>query len=430
VLRATMPENAKTAELGFTVIQSSILNVDAIRADFPILERSVGGKPLVYLDNAASSQKPLAVIEAMNHYYRTTHANVHRGVHTLSEAATAQYESARAKVSQFIGACCPKEIIWTRNATEAVNLVAYSWGRANLRQGDHILLTEMEHHANLVPWQILATEKGVDLDFVRVSDDGTLILDNFDRLLTPRTKLFAFTAASNVLGTINPVKELTRDAHRAGVTVLLDGAQSVPHFPVNVQELDVDFMVFSAHKMLGPTGIGALWGRRELLNAMPPFMGGGDMIREVHLRESRWNELPWKFEAGTPAIAEAIGFGAAVDYLESIGMEAIHRRERELTTYAMARLSEIKGLRILGPAAALRGGLVSFTLGDIHPHDIAGFLDSLGIAIRAGHHCAQPLHERFGISASARASFYLYNTEAEVDLLADGLSKVVEFFSS
>jgi cysteine desulfurase/selenocysteine lyase len=415
--------------LEIAVAPAVALDVEKVRADFPILQRTVHGKPLVYLDSAASSQKPIAVLEAMDRYYRTTHANVHRGVHTLSEAATAQYEGARAKVSSFIGACCPKEVIWTRNATEAINLVAYSWGRANLRQGDRILLTEMEHHANLVPWQILAAEKGVDLDFVRVADSGKLILDNLEKLLTPRTRLFAFTAASNVLGTINPVQELAKVAHRAGVLVLVDGAQSVPHLAVNVQELDIDFMAFSAHKMLGPTGIGVLWGRRELLNAMPPFMGGGDMIREVHLRESRWNELPWKFEAGTPAIAEAIGLGAAVDYLESIGMDAIHLHERELTAYAMARLSEIKGLRILGPAAESRGGLVSFTLGDIHPHDIAGFLDSLGIAVRAGHHCAQPLHERFGIPASARASFYIYNTEAEVDLLVDGVRKVVEFFS-
>jgi cysteine desulfurase/selenocysteine lyase len=291
-------------------------DVTRVRADFPILERRVHGKPLVYLDSAASSQKPATVIDAMDAYYRTTHANVHRGVHTLSEEATAQYEGARARVSQFIGACCPKEVIWTRNATEAINLVAYSWGRANLRKGDHLLLTEMEHHANLIPWQILAAEKELVLDFVRVADDGTLILEDLDKLLTPRTKLFAFTAASNVLGTINPVKEMTDAAHRAGAMVLVDGAQSVPHLPVDVQDLGVDFMAFSAHKMLGPTGIGALWGRREILNAMPPFLGGGDMIREVHLRSFRPSELPWKFEAGTPAIAEAIGFGAAVEYLE------------------------------------------------------------------------------------------------------------------
>ncbi|PKO24199.1 MAG: cysteine desulfurase [Chloroflexi bacterium HGW-Chloroflexi-1] len=405
------------------------LDVHALRADFPILHRRVHDKPLVYLDSAASSQKPQAVLDAMERYYETTHANVHRGVHTLSEEATVQYEAARARVADFIGACCPKEVIWTRNATEAINLVAYSWGRANLRRGDRILLTEMEHHANLVPWQILAAETSVDLDFVPIADNGTLILDDPDRLLTPRTRLFAFTAMSNVLGTINPVKELTAAAHRAGALVLVDGAQSVPHMPVNVQELDIDFLAFSAHKMLGPTGIGALWGRRELLNAMPPFMGGGDMIREVHLRESTWNELPWKFEAGTPAIAEAIGFGAAVDYLDAIGMDTVHRHEQEITAYAMQKLSEVEGLKILGPGPEQRGGLVSFILGDVHPHDIAGVLDSMGIAIRAGHHCAQPLHERYGIPASARASFYIYNTEAEIDLLVAGLHKVVEFFS-
>jgi cysteine desulfurase/selenocysteine lyase len=383
----------------------------------------------VFLDSAASSQKPTSVIEAMNRYYRTTHANVHRGVHTLSEEATAQYEGARAKVSQFIGACCPKEVIWTRNATEAINLVAYSWGRTNLRQGDHILLTEMEHHANLVPWQILAAEKDLVLDFVAVADDGTLRLQDLNRLLTPRTKLFAFTAASNVLGTLNPVKEMTQAAHRVGTRVLLDGAQSVPHLAVDVQDLDIDFMAFSAHKMLGPTGIGALWGRREILNAMPPFLGGGDMIREVHLRSFKPNELPWKFEAGTPPIAEAIGFGAAVEYLEAIGMDAIHAHEQEITAYAMARLSEIRGLSILGPSADSRGGLVAFTLGDIHPHDVAGALDTMGIAVRAGHHCAMPLHERLGISASARASFYVYTTRSEIDALVAGLEMVVQYFS-
>lgn len=409
--------------------QPNGLDVEAIRADFPILSRRVKGKPLVYLDSAASSQRPVQVLDAMDRYYRETHANVHRGVHTLSEEATAQYEAARAKVSNFIGACCPKEVIWTRNATEAINLVAYSWGRANLKAGDRILLTEMEHHANLVPWQMLAAEREIQLDFVPVADNGTLILDNLDRLLTPKTKLFAFTAASNVLGTLNPVRELTDAAHKAGALVLLDACQSVPHLPVNVQALDVDFMAFSGHKMLGPTGSGVLWGRREILNAMPPFMGGGDMIREVHLRDFKPNELPWKFEAGTPAIAEAIGLAAAVDYLNTVGMEAIHAAERQLTAYAMARMSEVEGLKFLGPPADQRGGLVAFVLGDIHPHDIAAALDSMGIAIRAGHHCAMPLHERYGIPASARASFYLYTTREEIDILVAGLKKVVEYFS-
>ncbi len=416
------------ATLELRVSTESTLDIERIRADFPILSRIVNGKPLVYLDSAASSQKPRAVLDAMQHYYEHSHANVHRGVHALSEEATALYENARSRVATFVGSCCPKEIIWTRNATEAINLVAYSWGRSQLRSGDHILLTEMEHHANLVPWQILAAERGIILDFVRVADDGTLILEDVDRLLTPKTKLFAFSAVSNVLGTENPVQELAAAAHRVGALALVDGAQSVPHMPVDVQALGIDFLAFSGHKMLGPTGIGALWGRRELLNAMPPFMGGGDMIREVHLRESRWNELPWKFEAGTPAIAEAVGFGAAVDYLTALGMEAVHQREKELTRYAYEHMAEVPGIRILGPAPESRGGLVSFTLGDIHPHDIAGVLDSLGIAIRAGHHCAQPLHERFQIAASARASFYVYSTEAEVDALVAGLRKVVEFF--
>ncbi len=421
MLQATMTQ--------FVTTQPNGLDVEAIRADFPILSRRVKNKPLVYLDSAASSQKPAQVLDAMDRYYRETHANVHRGVHTLSEEATAQYEGARATVSEFIGACCPKEIIWTRNATEAINLVAYSWGRANLKAGDRVLLTEMEHHANLVPWQILAAERGIQLDFVPVADNGALILDNLERLLTPKTKLFGFTAASNVLGTINPVRELTDAAHKVGALVLLDACQSVPHMPVNVQELDIDFMAFSGHKMLGPTGSGVLWGRREILNAMPPFMGGGDMIREVHLSGFKPSELPWKFEAGTPAIAEAIGLAAAVDYLNAVGMDAIHAAERKLTAYAMERMSEVEGLKILGPSAEQRGGLVSFVLGDIHPHDIAAALDSMGIAIRAGHHCAMPLHERYRIPASARASFYVYTTREEIDMLVAGLKKIVEYFS-
>jgi cysteine desulfurase/selenocysteine lyase len=404
------------------------LDVQRIRADFPILQREVKGKQLVYLDNAASSQKPVQVLDAMDRYYREIHANVHRGVHTLSEEATAAYEGARAKVSNFIGACCPKEVIWTRNATEAINLVAYSWGRSHLKPGDRVLLTEMEHHANLVPWQILAAEKDVELDFVRVADNGTLILDDLPKLLTPKTKLFGFSAASNVLGTLNPVKELTQAAHKVGALVLLDACQAVPHMPFDVQDLDIDFAAFSGHKMLGPTGSGVLWGRREILNAMPPFMGGGDMIREVKLRQSKWNELPWKFEAGTPAIAEAVGLGAAVDYLSALGMENVYAAEHDLVTYAMEQIQDIEGLKILGPRDR-RTGLVSFILGNVHPHDIAAALDSLGIAVRAGHHCAQPLHERFGVPATARASFYIYNTREEVDILVSGLRKVAEYFS-
>jgi cysteine desulfurase / selenocysteine lyase len=405
------------------------LDVEAVRADFPILLRRIHDKPLVFLDSAASSQKPESVIEAMDRYYRNHHANVHRGVYQLSEEATGMYEGARARVSKFIGACCPKEVIWTRNTTEAINLVAYSWGRANLGPGDHVLTTELEHHSNIVPWQILAAERGVQVDFVPIADDGTLMLDQLPRLLTPRTKLFSFAAMSNMLGTVNPVKELAAAAHRAGALVLVDGAQAVPHMAMDVQDLDIDFLAFSGHKMCGPTGIGVLWGRRELLNKMPPFLGGGDMIKEVHLSGSTWNELPWKFEAGTPAIAEAVGLGAAVDYLERVGMSAIHRHEQELTAYALDQMATVKGIRILGPAAGRRGGLVAFTLGDVHPHDLAAFLDGLGIAIRAGLHCAQPAHERYGISASARASFYLYNTLGEIDVLVAGLKQAVEIFS-
>jgi cysteine desulfurase / selenocysteine lyase len=412
------------------VAQAVDLDVEAVRADFPILSRLVHGKPLVFLDSAASSQKPLAVLNAVDTYYRTTHANVHRGVYEMSEEATAQYEAARNKVSRFINACCPKEVIWTRNATEAINLVAYSWGRANLQRGDHILSTEMEHHSNIVPWQILAAERGVELDFIPVLDDGTLDMRAFDRLLTRRTKLVTFAAMSNVVGTVNPVRQITDAAHAMGALVLVDGAQSVPHTATDVQAMDIDFLAFSGHKMLGPTGIGVLWGRRELLNAMPPFLGGGDMIREVHLRGFTSNELPWKFEAGTPAIAQSIGLGAAVDYLERIGMDAIHHHEQLLTAYAMDRLGQVEGLRIIGPSADKRGGLVSFVLGDVHPHDTAALLDTLGIAVRAGLHCAQPLHERFGIPATTRASFYLYNTFAEIDALADGCQKVIEMLGA
>jgi len=406
-----------------TMTQSTVLDVETLRADFPILQRRVHGMPLVYLDNAATSQKPRSVIDTLTRYYEQTNANVHRGVHTLSEEATAQYEGARAKVSTFINATCPKEVIWTRNASEALNVVAYSWGRANLKRGDRVLLTEMEHHSNIVPWQILAAERGIELDFVRVADDGTLILDNLNKLLTPRTKLFGFTYMSNVVGTINPVKELTQAAHKVGALVLLDACQAVPHMPVDAQALDVDFLAFSGHKMLGPTGIGVLWGRRELLNAMPPFMGGGDMIREVHLSGFKPSELPWKFEAGTPAFVEAIGLGAAVDYLHSIGMPAIAAHEREVVAYALERLTPLAGLTVVGPPADRRSGVVAFTFRCIHPHDLAQLLDQEGIAVRAGHHCAQPLHRRLGLNATTRASFYLYNTPQEADRLAEGLDK-------
>ena len=404
-------------------------DVDAVRTQFPILTRQVHGKPLIYLDSTASSQKPQAVIERLATYYAQGNANVHRGVHTLSEEATAAFEASRAKVARFINAASSKEIIWTRNATEAINLVAYSWGSANLKSGDEVLITEMEHHSNIVPWQLACQRTGATLRYVPVDDQGFLRLDLLPTLLTTRTRLFAFTAMSNVLGTIVPVAELTAAAHAVGALALVDGAQSVPHLPVDVQALGADFLVFSGHKMCGPTGIGVLYGRRQLLEAMPPFMSGGDMIKEVHLDVSRWNSLPWKFEAGTPAIAEAIGLGAAVDFLDSLGMPAIQAHEHALVTYAMQQLQQVEGLRILGPDADHRGGVVAFTLGDIHPHDLAAILDGEGIAIRAGHHCAQPLHDRYGLPASARASFYLYNTAAEVDQLVAALDKAREMFA-
>ncbi len=404
------------------------LDVWAVRRDFPVLDQQVNGHPLVYLDNAATSQKPLCVIEALDEYYRRYNANVHRGIHKLSEEATAAYEEARQKVARFLNAHSPKEIIFTRNTTEAINLVAYSWGRANIREGDEIVLTEMEHHSNLVPWQLLAQEKGARLRFIPVTDEGLLDLDALDELLTERTKLVSVVHMSNVLGTINPVTEITRRAHEIGALVLLDGAQSVPHLQVDVQKLDCDFLAFSGHKMCGPTGIGVLYGKRELLEAMPPFLGGGDMIKEVHLEWSTWNSLPWKFEAGTPSIAQGIGLGHAVDYLSNIGMEAIHAHEREIVAYALGRLSEIDGLTIYGPPAEQRGGVVAFNLQGVHPHDVAAILDSHGVAIRAGHHCAQPLMRRLGVVATARASFYLYNTCEEVDVLLHAIEKVKEVF--
>jgi cysteine desulfurase/selenocysteine lyase len=403
---------------------------ELIRQDFPILQRTVAsGAPLVYLDNAASSQKPVAVIQAMDDYYRRYNANVHRGVHTLSEEATAAFEGAREKVARFIHAPHSRQVIFTRGATESINLVAHTWGRANLRPGDEVLITEMEHHANIVPWQILRDQLGFTLRYVPVTDQGLLDLDALDDLLTERTKLFCFVHASNVVGTINPVQYLVQRARAVGATVLIDGAQSVPHMAVDVQALDADFFAFSSHKLCGPTGIGVLYGKRDLLEAMPPFMGGGDMIREVTMAGSKWNSLPYKFEAGTPAIAEGVGLGAAVDYLESVGMDWVRSHEQEITRYAYARMSEVEGLRILGPGPEQRGGLIAFTLEGVHPHDIAALLDRSGVAVRAGHHCAAPLHARYGIPASARASFYLYNTTAEVDVLVDALHKTQEVFA-
>ena len=405
------------------------LDVLSIRKDFPILTREVRpGVPLVYLDSTATTQKPRAVLEAMETFYRTNNANIHRGVHTLAEESTAMYEQARQDVANFIHAASADEIIFTRNATESINLVAYTWARAKLKAGDLVILTEMEHHSNLVPWIMLASERGVVLEFIPVNGEGLLDLDAYRGLLARNPKLVAFSGMSNVLGTINPVAEMVILAHAAGALTLVDGAQSVPHLPVDVQALGVDFLAFSAHKLLGPTGIGALYGRAELLRAMPPFLGGGDMIKTVHLRAFIPNEVPHKFEAGTPAIAEAIGFGAAVQYLTRLGMGAVAAHEQEIVSYALERLEEIPGVKVFGPPAEKKGGVASFTLEGIHPHDIAQILDRDGIAIRAGHHCAQPLHEKYGITATARASFYVYSLKEEVDALVNGIYKVKEIF--
>jgi len=401
-----------------------MLDIERVRADFPALSRTVHGRPLVFLDSAASSQKPLPVLEAMERVYRECYANVHRGIYAFSEEATLAYENARDRVASFINAPVREGIIFTRNTTEAINLVAYAWGRTNIRSGDRILLTEMEHHSNLVPWQLLAQEKDAQLVYLPITDDGLLRMDLLDSLLDERVKLVAVTMMSNVLGTVNPVKEIVRRAHAAGAVVLVDAAQSVPHMPVDVQDLDCDFLAFSGHKMCGPTGIGVLYGKEALLEAMPPFLGGGDMIRKVEWESATWNRLPWKFEAGTPAFVEGIGLGAAVDYLTAIGMEAIAAHERELTAYALERLSALLGLNIVGPPAHQRGGVVAFTFRGIHPHDIAHMLDMEGIAVRAGHHCAQPLHRRLGLTATVRASFYLYNTAEEVDALARALERI------
>ncbi len=406
------------------------LNAENIRQDFPILDREVHPRiPLVYLDSTATTQKPTAVLKAMDEFYRQNYANIHRGVHTLAEEATRIYEESRQRVADFIHSDSAKEIVFTRNTTESINLVAYTWARANLKSGDLIILTEMEHHSNLVPWQQLATERGVLLDFIPVTGDGLLDMDAYTLLLKQAPKLVAFSGMSNVLGTINPSAEIIRLAHESGALALLDGAQLVPHLPVDVQALDVDFLAFSAHKMLGPTGIGALYAKAKLLESMPPFQGGGDMIKTVHLRSFVPNDIPHKFEAGTPAIAEAVGFGAAVDYLTKVGMDAVAEHEQEMIVYALERLEEIPGVKVLGPIAEKKGGVASFTLDGVHPHDVAQILDTYGVAIRAGHHCAQPLHEKFGIIATSRASFYIYNVKEELDKLVTGIYQVKKLFN-
>jgi len=421
---------AEAVDLRGAVSDAPPLDPYALRADFPILStRTSHGKPLIYLDSAATSQKPRVVIEAVDRFYRDYNANVHRGIYEIGERSTAAYEAARASVARFIGAPDPHEIVFTRNATEAINLVAYSWGRRNVGRGDAIVLTEMEHHANLVPWQILVQEVDGDLEFIPITDDGILRLDVFEVLLRLRPRLVAFTHVSNTLGTITPVREMVEMAHAAGALVLVDGAQAVPHLPVDVTELGCDFYVFSGHKVLAPMGSGALWARRELLESMPPFLAGGEMIREVHLRRSEFNEIPWKFEAGTPDVAAAVGLGAAAEYLMAIGMDRVRAHEADLTRYALDRLSGVRGITLYGPPAEQRSGVVPFNIEGVHPHDVAQVLDRSGVCVRAGHHCTMPLHERLDLAATARASFNVYSTREDIDALVAGLKEVQRLFA-
>ena len=408
---------------------SSRLDQTALRAQFPTLAQEVGGYPLVYLDNAATSQKPRYVLDVLAAYYEHDNANVHRGIHELSRRATVAFEDARAKLANFIGAADSAELVWTRGTTEAINLVARSWGQDNLGEGDEILLSSLEHHSNIVPWQLVASRTGARLRYIEMDEQGRLILDDLSELLTERTRMVAISHISNALGTVNPVREIVEQAKKVGALVLVDGAQAVPHRRVDVQELGCDFYAFSGHKMCGPTGSGALWARRSLLESMPPYQGGGEMIRNVGREESTWAEIPHKFEAGTPNIAGAIALGAAADFLDEVGFDRIAEHERELLSYALERLDDLGGIRVYGPTDLdERSGVISFTMGDAHPHDISTILDSRGIAIRAGHHCAQLVMQHFGISATARASFYLYNSTDDVDRLIEGLASVKEIF--
>ncbi|MCL6616088.1 MAG: cysteine desulfurase [Anoxybacillus ayderensis] len=403
------------------------MDVKELRQLFPILDQQVNGKPLVYLDSAATSQKPLPVIEAIDNYYRQYNSNVHRGVHTLGTKATDAYEGARDKVRRFIGAASTEEIIFTRGTTTAINLVAASYGRANVREGDEIVITYMEHHSNIITWQQVAKQTGATLKYIPLQPDGTIRLEDVEQTVTPNTKIVAVMHVSNVLGTINPVKEIAQIAHKNGAVVVVDGAQSTPHMKVNVQDIDCDFYAFSGHKMCGPTGIGVLYGKKRLLEQMEPVEFGGEMIDFVGLYESTWKELPWKFEGGTPIIAGAIGLGAAIDFLEQVGLDHIAEHEHRLAQYALEQLATIEGLTIYGPKE--RAGLVTFNIEDVHPHDVATVLDAEGIAVRAGHHCAQPLMKWLNVTATARASFYLYNTEEEIDALVSALKKTKEYFS-
>ncbi|MCD2254714.1 MULTISPECIES: cysteine desulfurase [Listeria] len=406
-----------------------MIDIQKIRADFPILDQEINEKPLAYLDNAATSQKPKQVIEALTHYYQFDNANVHRGVHTLAARATDAYESARSKVAKFIHAREVAEIIFTRGTTSAINLVADSYGEANIEAGDEIVISYLEHHSNLIPWQQLAKRKGAVLKYIELEEDGTISVDQAKKAIGEKTKIVALAHVSNVLGTITPIKEITALAHKFGAVILVDGAQAVPHMEVNVVDLDADFYAFSGHKMMAPTGIGALYGKRELLDAMEPTEFGGEMIDFVELYDSTWKELPWKFEAGTPIIGGAIALGAAIDYLAEVGLENIHAHEQALASYAIEEMSKIEGITIYGPKdASKRCGLVTFNLEGAHPHDIATILDEDGVAIRAGHHCAQPLMKWLDVSSTARASFYIYNTKEEIDALIDGLKLTKEYF--
>ncbi|SUZ52411.1 uncharacterized protein METZ01_LOCUS5265 [marine metagenome] len=401
-----------------------------IRREFPTLEQSVNGRPLVYLDNAATSQKPRVVLDALRAYYENDNSNVHRGIHELSRRATVAYEESRAKVAGWVGAAEPSEIIWTRGTTEAINLVSTAWGLDNVGEGDEILISVLEHHSNIIPWQLLARRTGAVIKYIELDEQGRWILDELPRLLTDRTKVVAISHVSNALGTVNPVKRVAAAAHEVGALVLVDGAQGAVHMKVDVQELGVDCYAFSGHKMCGPTGIGALWARRDLLDSMEPYQGGGEMIHFVGRDESSWATVPHKFEAGTPNIAGAIGMGTAIDFLSGVGMDAIAKHERELLKYALERMSAVDGIRIYGPQSPdEHSALISFTLGDAHPHDISTILDSEGIAVRAGHHCAQLAMQHFGISATARASIYLYNTESDIDRLIEGLEQVRSIFA-
>ncbi len=401
-----------------------------IRREFPTLEQSVNGRPLVYLDNAATSQKPRVVLDALRAYYENDNSNVHRGIHELSRRATVAYEESRAKVADWVGAAEPAEIIWTRGTTEAINLMSTAWGLDNVGEGDEILISVLEHHSNIIPWQLLARRTGAVIKYIELDEQGRWILDELPRLLTDRTKVVAISHVSNALGTVNPVKRVAAAAHEVGALVLVDGAQGAVHMKVDVQDLGVDCYAFSGHKMCGPTGIGALWARRDLLDSMEPYQGGGEMIHFVGRDESSWATVPHKFEAGTPNIAGAIGMGAAIDFLSGVGMDAIAKHEHELLEYALERMNAVDGIRIYGPQSPdEHSALISFTLGDAHPHDISTILDSEGIAVRAGHHCAQLAMQHFGISATARASIYLYNTESDIDRLIEGLEQVRSIFA-